>query len=618
MDILSKWKFPLLLGILFSVLYLHYFENRAFVELDISVSQETWFKVYWEGDGQPYSEKNVARIRVSPEKRHYSFYLTDLHKVRTLRIDPHQYQGESLLCKLLISQTGLHPFQFASPAEFSRLLPVYGIGSSTRESNGLVTASTGVDPRYEFAVTLQKAPYWSWGLGVRLGAIFGAIFVFFACTERVREEEVFIPLFFSAVFALVIVMAAVSGENVHPDEYVHLDAAEYYKTNWLPPQVDDPAIQHTYSVYGVSRLNSPEVSYLLMGKLAELVSSLKVSHLLGLRLFNILLFGILLLYLLKHPEVRFMAAPLIISPQLWYLFSYCNSDAFALALSFFAACQVVLPGSLLNRYLLGSGEKGVCWTLLLLGGGAALLFLLKKNYWFFLAFLVGYLGWRVWFLLEAERRRTYLKRLAAIVLVGLLFAGLRIGLDYTVNGLDRGIKLEQVQEDLATTLYKPSTPLDQKHIFLYRKARGDTLKDIIVLDRWFEKTFDSAFGMYGYFTVAGSDFYYNAVRALVTILLAYVMGVVVTRGGVRGNLLLAYFLSCSGALIAASLYHSWAVDYQSQGRYLFPLIPMSCVLFYHSRRILQGALLRALLSGLFLLSLYSFVFVALLRITKLS
>ena len=359
MEFFTKWKFPLFLGVLLSVLYLQFFENRAFVELDITVSQKTWFKIYWAEDGQLYSEKKMVRMRVNPDKQHYTFYLTDLKNVSTLRIDPHQYQGESQVRSLSFEQRGLQSLQFATEKEFVLFQPIFEVESSKIGGDGLITQSTGVDPQFELALALHDTPYWSFLLFFRIAAIFAAVLLFYFFTHSCRDEPSFIPLFFAIVFVLILVMASSSGDNVHPDEYVHLYAGEYYKTNWLPPVVDDPEIHHTYSVYGVSRLNSREISYLFTGKLAELMNSFKMTEFVSLRMFNVLLFGVVLLYLLRNQDARFMAAPLLISPQLWYVFSYCDSDAFALALSVIVACQVALPGSLLTFWG-GEGKRIYC------------------------------------------------------------------------------------------------------------------------------------------------------------------------------------------------------------------------------------------------------------------
>lgn len=617
-DLIQQWMFPLVLGLILSLLYLHYFENQSQVELDISVSEITWFNIYWADIDQGYSQWKRSRVRITPDEQHYSFSLTDLRSVGKLRIDTHQYEGEAVLHSLKISQKGYLPLQFNSRESFSQLPPIFQVESVQALDSGLQIVSTGNDPQLELTLSLQRGQSHAVLLFFRVLLIFFVVFLVYFLTQGVRNDETFIPLYFSAVFLLVIVMAAISNENVHPDEYVHLDAGEYYKTNWLPPVVDDPAIYHTYSVYGVSRLNSREVSYLFTGKLAELVASMRISNLLRLRLFNVLLWGLLLLYLLKNVELRFMAAPLLISPQLWYVFSYCNSDAFALALSFIVACQVAFPGSLLNTFLLNTEEKRNRLVFAVLGISCSLLFLLKKNYLLFFIFLGGYLIWRFLFRIPVKKRSLYFKRLTAVLLLGLSLTGLRIGADYAVNGMDRATRLEQIREKLATPLYKASTPLEQQHSFLNRRARGETLETIIVVDRWFEKTYRSAFGMYGYFTAVAADAYYNAMRIAGVALFMLLAMAIVLRGGLERNLLFAGFVTCAVGLIGISLYHSWTADYQTQGRYLFPIVPMACVLLYHTRHLMQGAVYKVLLTAMFLMSVYSFVFVALLHLPKMS
>ena len=123
-----KWKFPLFIGLILSVSYLYFFENCAYVDLNINVSQKTWFKMYWAGEGEEYSEKRMCRIRVKPAKQHYTAFLTDLRKVEKLRIDPQQYVGTSLIQKLVITQNGLSPILFVNKDDFSRLNPIFDIG----------------------------------------------------------------------------------------------------------------------------------------------------------------------------------------------------------------------------------------------------------------------------------------------------------------------------------------------------------------------------------------------------------------------------------------------------------------------------------------------------------
>ncbi|AGF79001.1 putative membrane protein (DUF2142) [Desulfocapsa sulfexigens DSM 10523] len=616
--ILKKWKFPIFLGVLLSVLYVQLFENRAFVELDITVTEPTLFKIYWAEKGQFYSEDNMVRVKVNPEQHQYGFYLTDIGKEAIrLRIDPQQYVGLSTIKKIDFQQTGYALLSVSSREDFAGLQPIFDIQAANITEDGLETDSTGVDPQFEYFPVLESAEYFSVLLVLRIASIFLLLFLFFSLTESYREEDRFFPLLFAIVLALVVAMAMLTRRNIHPDEYVHLDAAKYYSSNWIPPDVTDPQIAHTYSVYGVSRLNGPEVAYFLNGKFSELISVFPLPDYLTLRIFNLLLFTLLLLYILKIKGKRYVAAPLLISPQIWYVFSYCNSDAFALLLTFFIACQLAIPASMLNLYLLDREKKKKFVTALFLVFVFAAMFLLKKNYWFFIAFAAAYFLWRLVFIVSAEDRKQVVRKMTILILFALSVTGLRVAGDYAVNGWDRSEKLSQIREQLAHPFYKPSTPLEEKHPFLYRKARGASLKEIVVVDRWFERSYQSAFGIYGYFTATADDTYYDLMRPLAVVFFMALLLSVLFRGGLSGNILMFLFLGCSGAVIAASLYHSWTADFQPQGRYLLPMIPALCIVLYHSRNLMQNVLFRICLMGMFLLSTYSFLFVGMMQLTKM-
>lgn len=614
MNVLNRWKFPLFVSILLSLLFTHCFENRAFVDVDIKAAKKTWFKIYWAEEGGLYSEKNMSRVRINPAQEHYRFFLTDLRKNQKLRIDPGQYKGETTFKKIVLNQNGLQTIQFESEKDFARLIPLFQVADFGMTAEGFTVQSTGIDPQFEYTLELKKVPRPYFLQIIRIAAIFAAVFFFFYFTENFRDENQFIPLLFAAIFILVVVMASLSARNVHPDEYVHLSASEYYMSNWLPPAVDDPSIRHTYSVYGVSRLNSREISYFFSGKLAQLAAPLKLPGYLNLRIFNVLLFALILLYVFRHQQARIVAIPFLFSPQLWYVFSYCDSDAFALAIAFFVGCQVVLPDSMLQVYL--RTEKNNVFRLLSLGFLCAMLFLLKKNYYFFIVFVFLYICGKFLFYKEWQDKTLIFKRFALIILIGMCFTGIRVSADYAVNGMDRSEKIAELREELARPLYKPSTPLEKKHSFLYRKARGDSLAVIIKIDRWFEKTFRSAFGVYGYSTVSASGVYYDVVRWASTSFLAFLALSIFVRGGIQGNLLLLLFLSCSGGLIAASLWHSWTADFQPQGRYLFPVIPMLGILAWHTYRLMPASISRLFLVAMFMLSVYSFIYVGLLHIPK--
>lgn len=612
---LRQWKFPLLVGLLLSLSYLYFFSNRAYVELDIQSSETTWFKIYWADDRGQFSEKRRVRLRIHPETSQYGFFLTNLRGKNTIRIDTHQYVGEVTVKRLVISQQGMQPIRLTDADDFNRLEPHFFIQDYRAGPDGFVVSSSGKDPNF----LLQLNPgQWSanpmedlW----RILFIFIAVGLFFYFTETYRQNNSYIPLFFAFIMALIVIMAVVSQRNVHPDEHVHLEASKYYISNWMPPVIDGAEIRHTYSVYGVSRLNNREAAYFFTGKFARLLAPLKLPEDIQMRMFNLVLFFCILLYLLQREPARTVAAPFLLTPQLWYVFSYCNSDALALTLAFFSGCQLVLPDSFFNQYLKSRVSPRQIYRALMLAALVAALLMLKKNYYFFLLFLGGYLVWRMVFLGDIPWK-TLIARTGVIFAIAGMLCGLRIAADYHVNGMDRSEKLAQLREELAAPMYKPSTPLEKKHPFLYRKARGHTLEQLVINEYWFGKTFRSAFGMYGYFTVSATDSYYHLIHTTGIAFLVFFAGSIMLRGGVAGNTLLLLASACAFGLIGASLYHSWTSDFQTQGRYLFPIIPMLGVLLYHTRKYMIAPGYRLFLVAMFLLSSYSFIIVALLRIPK--
>jgi len=215
-----------------------------------------------------------------------------------------------------------------------------------------------------------------------------------------------------------------------------------------------------------------------------------------------------------------------------------------------------------------------------------------------------------------EKRKTAMKRLFAISVVGLTLFSLRVGTDYAVNGIARNEKIRVLREELARPSYKPSTELHKKHVTLYRRARGTTLKEMVTVQRWFERSFQSAFGVFGYFTISAPQPYYDLVRWTGFALFIFVFGSIFLRGGIVESGLALSVLGFSAALIAVSLYHSWTVDFQAQGRYLFPIIPMLGILYARTYRVIYRPVLVLGVTSMYMLSVYAFIFEALLRIPK--
>jgi len=609
-----QFRYSALFILIICGLYYNLFIDRAYVELEIKVEKETPFKIYWAEKGKPYQERKSVYVRVQPDREEYGFLSIDLKNVERLRIDPVKYKGKCVIKKIVFKQKGLKEIVLASESDFSLLRPMNQIVAQHFDDNGFTVFSGGEDPYFEFRPQIRKGDFDWFGEFSRLMfiVIIASFFVFFC--SCLLENFRFVPLCIVAVLIMITVMAVISNIDVHPDESVHIPAVEYYSDHWLPPVIEDPEIIDSYSCYGFSRLNTHEIYYFVAGKLKKIFSFIHLPDYILFRLINVLFFSIILVYTIKIPQARTLALPLLISPQIWYIFSYVNGDAFGLLLSFLAGCQLLLPESMFNRFLYQDDKK--IFQPILLAILLALILLLKKNYLFFSAFLFFCVVLKVVWQEDRERQKSIIKRLAVIVLIGVSLVGLRFGADYYVNGFDRSDKLEQAREKYAYYPYNPNTELKDQHPMLYLKKRGYTLNNIVSNAHWFEKTFRSFFGIYGYHTITASSVYYDLVKKIAIIFAAFFFLSVFIRSGLRNNLLTLSLLFLAAVLIGASLIHSWVSDFQSQGRYLFPIIPMLGLLYGMSGKSINHKLTTIFVSILFIFSAYSFIFLGLFQIPK--
>lgn len=611
------WPTVLLLTLIFGAGAYFLIFSKALVELDLETSTRTVLKFYLPNAQGRYSEQQTVLLQIKPGKTRYAVRVADLSQMDRLRIDPSENRAAGItIRRLALHQPGCPPVRFESKADFAQLKVIAGVQSAVRpEQGGISLAIRDDDPQLELTLPrMEQHLSWADALGPGLGIVLLALAC--ACIGRVVLDGLnFVPVLAAAAFTLILVMACISAFNTHPDESVHRAAAEYYQGRSLPPEADDPAIASTCSPYGVSRLHYSEIYYWLAGKSLRLLQPLRLEPYLALRLLNALLFLSLTLWAFRQTEFRAFLLPLLISPQIWYVFSYVNSDAFAVFICLAAAWQLAAEQSAFNAMLRDEpGRYG--WTVPLLTGLLfGLLLLLKKNFYFCAVFLCGYALWRLWLARPAWTKRAAFRLTALLLLGGSLVLAWRLT-DAWVNHFQKEELMLAAKEKYADYAYKPSTPLAQKNGCLYLRDRGKPLKELLTLDRWGEKTFRSAFGVYGYTQYTAPPLYYSMVRLAALLLLLLLLAPLALRGGLPGMTLVGIFGACACALVTVMLYKSWTMDFQPQGRYLLPLLPMLAVLHHHAQRLVPPLLFRSLLFLLFALSVYNFVTVGLLEIGR--
>lgn len=418
------------------------------------------------------------------------------------------------------------------------------------------------------------------------------------------------PLAMTAVLLMVCAMAGVSAFNAHPDEKDHVGAGQYYMTYWDPPAIGDERAKGAYSNYGVSYLNQLDAVYFFAGKFARVVKPLAGQDYLSLRYFNVALLGLLTVLCWRlAPGRRVLFLPLLITPQAWYVFSYFNGDALPLALTFVAAC--LLSG------ILDARSGSMSWRIARLGLTLGLLAISKQNYYVFLAFLVCW--WTVLAVSERGALPIGVRGLALIVGLAVLVFGVRYGVHIWAVGHQPPDMQAKVAEQMAAEEFKPSKNVAGEGFWGARmRDKGVTLVQMFTGEwKWHVFTFRSAFGKYGAMNIEAPLIFYRYVGWAFWAFSASLVGVLALSGrvGAASAVLLVVF----GCLtVFQSLWHSWTADFQSQGRYLFPILGMmSCAMLRFDsfgewgRRLLAG-----LWCVLFSMSAWSFLAVGLARMPR--
>ncbi len=421
---------------------------------------------------------------------------------------------------------------------------------------------------------------------------------------------------FGAAAALILAMTVVSKFNAHPDEYLHFEAAKYFSTHWLPPALDDPAVQPSLSHYGLSYLQDLDAAYFLIGKFMALVPSWFASPEIAARLCHVLLFIVLAAWLIQRLPKSFAPAVLLISPQIWYVFSYVNGDAWALALALVIAVQLAEKDSLLSQYLRADGWRTDWWGGLWFAALLALLVMAKRNYYLFLPFIGFVAFWRT-FSWGMEARRLHLaKKWTVIALAAAaLYFPLKTGHE-AINRFDGGrLRIEQAEKFAAPKFTPSEIAAGEGAQRLNSRSRGVGFSELLIDHNWAVQSFQSFCGVYHWMSLSGPPEYYIVVGTLYLALLAFLLAGI-CRLSRRDAVFAAAILGLTFTVILASAYHSWTADFQPQGRYLFPIIPMIAFLFLHYRESLRSRVFNLLFACLFACSVYSFVFIGLIHIPK--
>lgn len=425
----------------------------------------------------------------------------------------------------------------------------------------------------------------------------------------------FIKSCFLFASALVFCLAWQADYNIHPDEGAHIESTKYYSQYWLPPSVGDSrAIEAYQKPWATSRLDDLGISYFFAGKFSLLAQQLFADETFINRAFNALLFLLLFIISWNNKRLLLFLTPLLCTPQIWYLYAYANRGGFILFVSLLLAWQLVNKKSSLNRFL-NTDRPLACWHDAVFPGVLlGILSIAQTNYLLFILFVFSLLLWELLFFVK--QKKIFIYKCLFFMLIGASIFFARHGLDYAINGSNKQEQRIAYAEQHAAPEFKPSiAETEQSYPGLRLKAKGVSLAEIFQPEwEWHKMTFKSFTGFYGYYAQYSPKWYYSYVMLIYGIAILLVLGHAIFKANWRYKLFTALTIIAIAGGMLMSILFSWLYDFQPQGRYVFPIIPIILVYFWKLFPLwnrMEKAVIISCGITLIILSFYSFRVVAL-------
>lgn len=423
----------------------------------------------------------------------------------------------------------------------------------------------------------------------------------------------FIFLFFTTNLIVSILIALKSPYNIHPDEYTTKGAIDYYLLNWKIPDVRSDLVSNSFCVYGFTRLHELNLYYFFAGKIGYLAKNiLSITN--YYRIFNILLLIIMFIIInLKIKKNPWLIFPFIITPQVWYIFSYATSDGFDFFLMFICIYQFVVKDSMLNKILSESITIKKIYRFILIGMLFALILMSKANYYIILITSFVILMSKL-FSTNKLRKKSNVKKYFLILSCCLIIFSLRYSVEIYHYGFNKSSVLNTLINEHAKYPFKLSTPINEKYPTLLLHQRGETLSNILFNRHFFRLSFTSFVGTYGYLQFTSSSLYNKIILFLYIILMVFLSYYIFVdmkseEKSHKKNLLLFFLMAfCIILSFCLSIYNSWFVDFQPQGRYLFPIIFPLTICTLINKKIWSNKYFLILNISLSMLSTYSYIF----------
>ena len=499
------------------------------------------------------------------------------------RIDPVDrfYDGELTVSSITVRQNGIVTMRLTEAEELRACFTGNEQVAFTDET-GFTFTVTGEDPQLipteafrnlysQRNICVLLLGFLIFGTAV---ALLIGLFLWFEkkIQEYTGAQKIIFTLCLSGLLAAVAMCVYVGLRSpfwLNPDEYDVKAAVLYYFSHFMPPDIRSDVISDSFPVYGTSRHFEFNLFYFYAGKIGQFFSDAAVQ----IRLFSLILFAVMTGSIIKnskkHPALLFL---LLLTPQVWYIYSYSTSDALDFFVGFLALYELIEENSMLNRLL----REKFCRRHILYYAALSLLFVhlfwAKMTFYTILMFLFLILLIRLFYTEKRERSVLLRKYLILAGLTLLIFAVRYLVTDYPYYGFDKVGVIAEVTERQAEYGYRFSTPPMEAAYSMRFFEKGISLGELLTQYEFHKNLFRTFAGFFGSYAFGEANWYYYVMGVLYLLLIVRIIyRFWKYKDGKRWWDFAAVLFSCfvQYVLIVAN---SWLVDFQPQGRYLLPVL----------------------------------------------
>lgn len=571
----------------------------SYIEIDYYEKNNTVYQgrtvtLYFDHGEYNGEEESITKNII---KRYVYFDIPDDKEIKNIRIcfsNDNQLIG---IDKLVIHE-GIFDVMEFSGSQLQENGEFRNVIECDKEENHLWIQSDSGDSQYNFNddvnnELISKLSSSKYELLSKITLLVSLVFVVILLFIGLNYNESLLQIILGISAFLVLYMALVSRPCTHPDESETKGAIDYYLTNWKLPNFLDSQFYNTFSPYGDTRLEDRSIYYILTGKFTYAFKYL--FHFTGYyRLFGVFVFLLMIIiaaYWGKKNKAAFI--PLILTPQVWYLFSYATSDAWDFFLCFVLTGELLIEDSLFNKALNITSKKK-CFGLGLFGLISALIFMGKPNFYevLLLAFIV-----LLFKLIYIDDKKDIIKKYAFVLLSFIICFGIRLCLDYHAYGFD---KMKLYDEAKALHIN------EAKANYVSLKGQDHSLFEVISVDRFEPYNYKSFVGLYGKMEFQSGDFYYIIIGVLYIFILIELF-LYLSSSNWRNRISYLCIALVIPLSYFISVYHSWTEDFQPQGRYIFPILFVIMYLVGRKNKLLERKEMKVVIPMIGCLGIYSYL-----------